>query len=183
MPLLSLLAASTITPGCGSHPNVQCGVNSDCDLHLGGACATAPTGNRWCSYPDPSYPSGMRYSDLQVGDGVSGQCVVVEVDAGVMPSAPATSCIALPHTCGATGNDDCCNSLLVPGGSYYRSYDVAGDSGSGDKSAPATISNFRLDKYEVTVGRFRAYVEANQGTQESPPATGAGTHVRLPGSG
>ena len=183
MPLLSLLGASTIALGCGSHPNVQCGVNSDCDLHLGGACTTAPTENQWCSYPDPSCPGGMRYSDLQVGDGVSGQCVVIEIDAGAPPSAPATSCIALPHTCGPNGSDDCCSSLLVPGGTYFRSYDVAGDSGAGDKSAPATISTFRLDKYEVTVGRFRAFVEASQGTQENPPVTGAGTHIRLPGSG
>lgn len=93
------------------------------------------------------------------------------------------SCVALPHTCGVTGNDDCCNSLTVSGGAYYRSYDARGDGNSGDKLAPATISTFRLDKYEVTVGRFRAFVEADRGTQLSPPAAGEGTNVHVAGSG
>jgi sulfatase modifying factor 1 len=48
---------------------------------------------------------------------------------------------------------------------------------------PATVSSFVLDTYEVTVGRFRAFVNAGQGTQASPPAAGAGVHPRLAGSG
>ena len=32
-----------------------------------------------------------------------------------------------------------------------------------------SISSFRLDKYEVTVGRFRAFVDAGMGAQTSPP--------------
>jgi formylglycine-generating enzyme required for sulfatase activity len=127
----------------------------------------------------------MRYSEQQVGDGVSGQCVAIMADAGVdgVPSAPAVSCAALPHTCGITGNDDCCNSPMVMGGSYFRSFDRAGDSASGDMTAPATISNFRLDKYEVTVGRFRAFVEGGQGTQLNPPATSTGANPYVAGSG
>jgi formylglycine-generating enzyme required for sulfatase activity len=127
----------------------------------------------------------MRYSDQQVGDGVSGQCVAALADAGVdgMGAAPVISCVALPHTCGIIGNDDCCDSPMVMGGNYFRSLDAAGDSGSGNMSAPATISNFRLDKYEVTVGRFRAFVAASQGTQLDPPATGAGANPYVPGSG
>lgn len=131
----------------------------------------------------------MRYSDQQVGDGVSGQCVAVPVaisaDAGIdaVPPAPAVSCAALPHTCGLMGNDDCCNSPLVTGGTYFRSFDVANDFLSGDKTAPATISSFRLDKYEVTVGRFRAFVEGGQGTTLNPPVTGSGANLYIPGSG
>lgn len=170
---------------CGSHPSIQCETMSDCNLHFGGKCTSAPTGNQWCSYPDPSCPSGMRYSDQQVGDGVSGQCVgVVNQDAGIdAPTTPA-SCVALPHNCGASGSDSCCNSLLAPeGGAYYRGFDVAADIYSGNQNYPATVSNFLLDKYEITVGRFRAFVAAHQGTQENPPAVGAGTHPKLPGSG
>jgi formylglycine-generating enzyme required for sulfatase activity len=48
---------------------------------------------------------------------------------------------------------------------------------------PATISSFRLDKYEVTVGRFRAFVQANMGTQANPPQAGAGAHTNIAGSG
>lgn len=181
----ALLFSASVTMCCDSHPDIQCEMTTDCNLHFGGACTTAPTGSQWCSYPDASCPSGMRYSDQQVGDGVSGQCVAVLADAGVdgMGAAPVISCVALPHTCGIMGNDDCCDSPMVTGGTYFRSFDRAGDSASGNMTAPATISNFRLDKYEVTVGRFRAFVAANQGTQLNPPATGAGANPYVPGSG
>src|SRR4051812_49541493 len=76
-----------------------------------------------------------------------------DIDASSTPTPP--SCIGLATTCGASGTDSCCNSPEVPGGTYYRSYDVAGDGFSGTASYPATVSNFYLDRYEVTVGRFR----------------------------
>ena len=93
------------------------------------------------------------------------------------------SCRTLAATCGLNGTDSCCTSLEVPGGSYDRSFDLAGDANSGARSDPATVSNFRLDKYEVTVERFRAFVNAGLGTQSSPPPPGAGAHPNIPGSG
>ncbi len=48
---------------------------------------------------------------------------------------------------------------------------------------PATVSDFYLDKYEVTVGRFRKFVNAGMGTQKSVPAEGAGAHPKIAGSG
>jgi formylglycine-generating enzyme len=42
------------------------------------------------------------------------------------------------------------------------------------------VSDFRLDRFEVTVGRFRRFVEAYPG---SKPAPGAGAHPRIQGSG
>jgi formylglycine-generating enzyme required for sulfatase activity len=68
----------------------------------------------------------------------------------------------------------------VPGGSYYRSYtnDGSGPSGEADR---ATVSDFKLDKYLVTVGRFRQFVNAwNFGTGFTPPA-GSGKHTHLNG--
>lgn len=99
------------------------------------------------------------------------------------PPPQILSCVGLATTCGANANDSCCNSPEVPGGSYYRSYDLAGDGYSGNTVYPATVSNFRLDKYEVRVGRFRAFVNAGMGTQESPPGAGAGAHAKIVGSG
>ena len=63
--------------------------------------------------------------------------------------------------CGANG-ESCCTSLEVPGGTYYRTYtnDGGGPIGEAD---PATVSGFRLDKYLVTVGRFRQFVAAWNG--------------------
>jgi formylglycine-generating enzyme required for sulfatase activity len=52
-----------------------------------------------------------------------------------------------------------------------------------DDGNPATVSSFDLDHYEVTVGRFRAFVAAGMGTQENPPASGAGAHPLIADSG
>ncbi len=92
----------------------------------------------------------------------------------------APSCSGLAATCGPSGNDNCCKSLLVPGGTFYRSYDGVDFT---DKSYPATVSDFYLDKYEITVGRFRVFVNAGMGTQASPPTAGAGAHPGIAGSG
>jgi sulfatase modifying factor 1 len=50
-------------------------------------------------------------------------------------------------------------------------------------TAPASVSDFRLDKYEVSVERFRAFVDARMGNQLSPPTPGSGAHTKIPGSG
>lgn len=65
---------------------------------------------------------------------------------------------------------DCTSSHQVTGGDFYRGT---------DESCPATISSFRLDKYEVTVGRFRKFAAAwNEGWR---PSAGAGKHTHLNG--
>lgn len=95
----------------------------------------------------------------------------------------APSCASLAATCGASGDDSCCSSPQVPGGTYHRTYDLAGDAISGSTDFPAKVSAFRLDRYEITVGRFRAFVAAGMGTRANPPATGAGAHAAIAGSG
>ncbi len=84
------------------------------------------------------------------------------------------SCIGLAATCGPSANEDCCTSLPVPGGTFNR---------SNDARYPATVSDFVLDKYELTVGRFRAFVNANLGTQANPPPAGTGVHPLIASSG
>jgi sulfatase modifying factor 1 len=91
--------------------------------------------------------------------------------------------MGLPMTCGAGATASCCEAATtVPGGTFYRSYDEATDAYN-DMGYPATVSTFVLDRYEVTVGRFRAFVNAGLGTQASPPAAGTGAHPKLSGSG
>jgi len=90
------------------------------------------------------------------------------------------SCRGLAATCGPSGNEDCCTSLLVPGGTFYRSYDGVACRW---KDWPATLADFYLEKYEITVGRFRQFIGAGMGTQSSPPASGAGVHPLITGSG
>ena len=51
-------------------------------------------------------------------------------------------------------------------------------------SAVATIASHRLDKYEVTVGRFRKFVGAYDAWRAAGnPAAGSGKHTHLPGGG
>jgi formylglycine-generating enzyme required for sulfatase activity len=66
--------------------------------------------------------------------------------------------------------------MLVTGGTFLRSYDGVTTSGS-DTTHPATVSDFRFDKYEVTVGRFRRFKTAWDGGWR--PAAGAGKHTHL----
>jgi formylglycine-generating enzyme required for sulfatase activity len=70
---------------------------------------------------------------------------------------------------GGSGSESCCNSLEVEGGTFDR----------GDKTYPATVSSFRLDQYEITVGRFRQFVIAVEGGWL--PKAGSGKHTHLNG--
>ncbi len=95
-------------------------------------------------------------------------------------SAEPASCAAGGpglSTCGPNGNESCCLSLPVTGGMFYRTYQNSG-SGATGKADAATVSSFRLDKYEVTVGRFRQYVSYLVGGGLPPPG-GSGKHTHL----
>ena len=89
------------------------------------------------------------------------------------PVGPGTS------DCGAD-HESCCTSLPVAGGTYFRTYQNSGTSPTGTAN-PATISDFRLDKYLVTVGRYRQFATAWTGGWR--PASGAGKHGHLTAGG
>jgi formylglycine-generating enzyme required for sulfatase activity len=110
---------------------------------------------------------GSTGPDSNVGDGAGSDAAVVT------PSCAGAD--AGTGSCGAT-NESCCASSLVQGGSFFRSYDGVSFTG---KTDPATLNSFRLDKYEVTVGRFRPFVAAVVGGWT--PSQGAGKHTHLNG--
>lgn len=98
-------------------------------------------------------------------------------DAPAPPKARScTGASGADFACG-TVQRDCCESAYVPGGSFLRLYDGLDRAGT---SLPATLSPFYLDTFEVTVGRFRAFVDAYPA---SKPAPGVGAHPKIPGSG
>jgi formylglycine-generating enzyme required for sulfatase activity len=78
------------------------------------------------------------------------------------------SCEGLASSCGASANDNCCASPTVTGGTFTFGSSTAG-----------TVASFALDKYEVTVGRFRKFVAAFSGA----PDSGDGAHPLIAGSG
>ncbi len=79
-------------------------------------------------------------------------------------------------------NDRCCASTTVPGGTFLMgSPESDEDAGPGEfPEHEVTVSSFELDKYEVTVGRFRRFIEL---WDYNPLPAGAGAHPRIPGSG
>jgi len=83
------------------------------------------------------------------------------------------------NSCGS-GAANCCDNKLVSCGAFLRGYDGIDLT---DDTHPATLGDFRLDVYEVTVGRFRAFVDAGRGTKLSPPEAGEGASSAIPGSG
>ncbi len=99
-------------------------------------------------------------------------------DSGSLPPSCA------PHGAGMTNcganSENCCTSLEVDGGTYYRTYTNSGGGAAGEADQ-ATVSNFQLDKYSVTVGRFRQFVAAWNGGAGYEPPTGSGKHTYLNG--
>lgn len=89
----------------------------------------------------------------------------------------ARSCSGGPganHAC--NGADDCCESIAVPGGSF-TSHD-------GTTESATTVAAFALDKFELTVGRLRAYYTSVGGSpRDNAPPGGAGAHPLIPDSG
>ncbi len=119
--------------------------------------------------------------------GADGQWENAIACGGTTPYCGQGSCSATPPSCNAGGpgltncgasSESCCASLEVTGGTYYRTYTNDG-SGPTALADPAAISTFRLDKYDVTVGRFRQFVSAWNAAW-TPPA-GSGKHAHLGG--
>ena len=100
----------------------------------------------------------------------------VAVDGGALVGAAGAppaghdrpSCAGRDLLC---AGQSCCATQVVPGGTYNRLNDPA---------YPATVSDFQLDVFEVTVGRFRAFLTAFE-TWRAP--AGSGALASVPGSG
>jgi len=101
------------------------------------------------------------------GDGAS-------AGAASTPGRPP-SCQGAPpgagFDCGQEQTLDCCAVASVPGGNFNR---------KNDSAYPATVSAFGLDILEVSVGRFRQFVNA---FPTSRPKLGDGANPHLPDSG
>jgi formylglycine-generating enzyme len=125
------------------------------------------------SGPKPRHAGACRNSPWSLLFGLSllplGGCVP-----DVEPGSNLPSCAGVPLTCGPHGDETCCASPLVEGGEYDRlDPDLM-------KLYPTRVSDFRLDRFEVTVARFRRFVQAYPA---SKPAEGDGAHPSIAGSG
>jgi sulfatase modifying factor 1 len=103
--------------------------------------------------PRPSTPQSCVNGHWQNSQSCKDWAYCIDGDCVSPPSCPAS----LPRTCGAGHSESCCEALEVPGGTFKRSYD--GETFL-DDSYPATIRSLMMDKFEVTVGRFRNFIAA-----------------------
>ncbi len=126
---LAFLAVGVLACGANEPEFIQCVDDTSCRLAAGGRCTENPaTGHSFCAYPSADCASGMRWSDLDVEESISGDCLEMTADdagtpdAGVdaevpdaVPGAPVITdltvaarvapAITVPITCTATDPD------------------------------------------------------------------------------
>jgi sulfatase modifying factor 1 len=160
----------------------------DCDDNNAGAwdvCEGPDAGadaDAGCSCADASGPCSCGPDS---GPDVGGPDGPPPGDSGsIVYGTPGQSCNGMTGT--ECQGKSCCENIVVPGGTFPMGRSASGtDAYSGGYSDEqpehnATVASFALDTYEVTVGRFRKFVQAYDGT---PPPEGAGAHPLIAGTG
>lgn len=158
-------AADAATDAAPRLPSCTDGVRngSETDVDCGGTCPTKCAGSKACN-DDGDCASKMCGA---AGTAAQGKCLVAKSCSGGKGAF---------DNCGTKDNESCCTTLAVPGGTFNR---------NNEPTTPATISPFKLDKFEVTVGRLRNFYEAFNGNPQgaAPIAPGGGAHPKIPNSG
>jgi formylglycine-generating enzyme len=158
--------------------NTTCKQGEFCDTTPGanqGICRTALAGCEGKTSEDVVCAGADRMEcgvDLLGGNKIDSCLAQSKICVGGACIVPP-SCAKLPTTCGLAGNESCCATSVVSHGTYSR---------SNDPSSPyeATVSDFGLDRFEITVGRFRAFLNEYPGNM---PQKGAGAHPSIANSG
>ena len=196
---------ATVT--CNTPPSTTCANASTRRTYAssgtcaGGTCSYAPTDTVCLSPPATTCANGTTLRTYaSTGSCASGTCSYAPTDtacpssgtcaAGVCaaPTGTPKSCQSAGDgrdNCGPSANESCCTSLPVAGiatATFSRSYDGMTTTCNGgaictDPQYKAQVSDFKLDKYEITVGRFRTYVAAALGGWR--PSAAAGKHAHL----
>jgi formylglycine-generating enzyme required for sulfatase activity len=156
--------ASTDT-SCGKNQLCEgAGVCSVCssDESCGPSCTACAGATPKCTLSGLASKCVACVSDVDCG-GTNPKCNTATNVCGPQPS-----CLQLAKTCGPNGDQDCCASGVVTGGTFDR---------SDNPQYPATVSDFRFDNYEITVGRFRKFVAVYE---QNMTAAGAGRNPNNP---
>jgi sulfatase modifying factor 1 len=170
-PLPGVVALIAIVSSCYGMPRIG-GSGAKIGGADGGVGGSAGADGGLDSTADRDSESGMDgggdtngaicAADTKVCDG---RCIPVVACCG------PCSCEELPPTCGPNRDEDCCSSVLVTGGTFNR---------DNDSAYPATVGDFHLDRFEITVGRFNQFIAARQGLQSTAPQTGSGKNALDP---
>jgi sulfatase modifying factor 1 len=155
----------------------------------GSGGSTGGSGNGGDGGLDEAGGSGGTYNPSDAG----GQGGAGSSGSGTSYGVLAQSCNGASDDCDEDGTAvSCCQAKLVEGGVFPMGR--CGDSACGDAyecgmqswcpdetpEHDATVADFHLDTFEVTVGRFRKFVTAFDGTA---PSEGAGAHPLIAESG
>jgi sulfatase modifying factor 1 len=171
----SLLASWALLfgAGCGgqyTRPG-DSGIGGAAQYPLPGAAGSSSGGGA----PSAGAQASGGAIDTDISAGASNTAGALDTGEGGSSSAGAAgavqstqpSCSPLAMTCGPAGNESCCAANAVPGGSYVRH--------ANGKDYPATVSDFVLDRFEITVGRFRNFL-AMYSPQMIAPGAGKNPH-------
>jgi formylglycine-generating enzyme required for sulfatase activity len=167
------------------HLSRESGIDPDAGRHEGGSDAAldAPEQDASTDAAPISCTAGVKRCSA-TGNAVetcqpNGQWGPRSPCAWPTPVCSGSACVAPPSCAGtsvscATAGRSCCESPIVFGGTFNRSNDPA---------YPAKVSDFYLDRYELTVGRFRKFVEAYPADKRLELPAGAGQHPLIANSG
>ena len=98
-------------------------------------------------------------------------------DAGAAYAGPAPPSCRAALACG--GGQSCCEARRVPAGAY-----TFGLRDTSSIASLAQVSEFYLDTFEVTLGRYREFVaDYDRWRGEQNPVAGAGAHPKIERSG
>lgn len=168
--------------GTSCSDRVKNGLEADVDC--GGACPTRCDTGKACGVATDC-ASGVCDRTCVAPSCTDGVQNGAEADVdcgGACPNRCTPSC-AGGLRCRASS---CCESLAVPAGTFPMGRSAAGEDAydppnpvNDQPEHDVSVSAFALDRFEVTVGRFRKFVS----TYTGPPAVGAGAHPLIPGSG
>jgi formylglycine-generating enzyme required for sulfatase activity len=154
--------------------------SQELDAARAGASGTGGAGSGAGTSPGGTASLGAIRTDTVLEEGIvpSGPPDAGGPDAEVGFGVEPPSCERTRPLC---GDDDsaasCCESLAVPAGS------VALDVGNG-VTIQASVSSFRLDRFEVSVGRMREFIAAYEPWRaRQQPAPELGAHPLIEGSG
>jgi hypothetical protein len=138
--------------GCGNSQvcsSGECGTQCD----IGGTIYATGTANpsNACQTCQPGV-STSAFTNVSPGLGCNGSGTCGSGGVCAMPASCAAGGFGMTN-CGS-GSESCCTSIEIPGGNFHRTYANTG-TGPTSEANLATVSSFRMDKYLVTVGRFR----------------------------
>jgi len=170
----------------------------------GTAGASGSAGAAGAGDQTPSCQDGVQNQDETDDDCGGDLCPGCRHGQSCQDHDDCSSGLCLGGTCDAPSCDDglecngesCCTSIVVPAGTFPmgRTSETCSDCTDGCPAGmscdpdelpehPASVASFVLDKYPVTVARFRAFVLAGGGTQDGAPSPGDGAFPGLAGSG